>query len=425
MASSDTLDQTEALTKDVITDSLVSGRSIAIGRVLENISLGLVKNLFESGNYGEVVNVVSDLLIEKTTPFLLKARGESYAKIHNYKNAIEDFKLALKFTPNCYMTLNNLGLAYKEVGLLEEASERFEQAIKLSPEFAEAYNNYGNVQSEQANLLGAKSSYLKSIDLQPNNAPALWNLHSTANDIDQAKAILELCLEKDAEYEPAIYSLATINAFKGNTDFLDWILTTEVAEESTLRSIQWILSLPVLPKLEFNRWRVFDFAMESSIKERAFYEFGVWMGGSFRYLAPNYKNSYGFDTFAGLPEDWHNVPSGTYSSFGKVPKIDDAEFVIGEFSESLPKFFKTKKPLAGLINFDADLYSSTLSALYHSRKVIDESSVLVFDELIVNQNWEIDEYKALAEFCKDFRFAYQVTCVSLFTKQVVLKLQRL
>jgi tetratricopeptide (TPR) repeat protein len=415
---------TDEFSTEIVKDSLTNGGDISMSSVLEKISLSLIKNLFESENYKEVVNVTSELLCEKITPFLLKARGESYAKIHDYKNAIDDFLRALELSPDCHKTLNNLGMAYKEVGLLDEAALKLEQAIEILPEFAEAHNNYGNVQSEQADTSSARLSYLKSIDLQPSNADALWNLHSTVNDIDQAKAILEACLEKDAGYEPAIYSLATINAFKGNTDFLDWILTTEIAADSTLRSIQWILSLPVLPKLEFNRWRVFDFAMESSIKERAFYEFGVWMGESFRYLGRNYKRSYGFDTFAGLPEDWHNIPSGTYSSFGKVPKIPGAKFIVGEFSESLPKFFSSKRPMGGLLNFDADLYSSTAHALYHSRSVIDDASILVFDELIVNQNWELDEYKALNEFCKEFNLAYEVTCVSLFTKQVVLRLRR-
>ena len=50
--------------------------------------------------------------------------------------------------------------------------------------------------------------------------------------------------------------------------------------------------------------------------------------------------------------------------------------------------------MAGLINFDADLYSSTITALNHARPVIDTSTVLVFDEFIVNRNWEHDEFRA-------------------------------
>ena len=89
----------------------------------------------------------------------------------------------------------------------------------------------------------------------------------------------------------------------------------------------------------------------------------------------------------------------------------------------MPKFFAKKRPLASLINFDADLYSSTLCALNSSLPVIDGKTVLVFDELIVNHQWENDEYKALVEFCTNHKFNFEVHMVSLFTKQVVVTLQ--
>ena len=408
---------------DTFSNLLNNNPLLSITSVLSAVSTNLVKDLFHSGSYKEVIKVTSDLLKEQNNSFFRKARGESYAKLKNYSRAIADFSIALDKDSSCYKTHNNIGLAYKEIGLLELSANHLSEAIRLNPSFSEAYNNYGNVKSEQADIKSARKNYLKCIELDPNNAAAFWNLHSTCNDIDNAKAILELCLEKDVEFEPAVYTLATINAFKGNTDFLKWILSTEVASESTLRSISWILSLPTIPRLEFNRWSVFDFAIKNSVKSRAFYEFGVWMGESFRYLEKYYSKSFGFDTFEGLPEDWHDVPSGSYSSFGKIPKIGQGEFIVGEFSQSLPNFFRKKQPLAGLLNFDADLYSSTSCALENSKSVIDDASVLVFDELIVNENWEQDEYKAVQEFCHKFNLKYDVMCVSLFTKQVVLKVR--
>jgi hypothetical protein len=80
--------------------------------------------------------------------------------------------------------------------------------------------------------------------------------------------------------------------------------------------------------------------------------------------------------------------------------------------------------MASLINFDADLYSSTLCALNNSNKVIDEKTILVFDEFIINNKWEEDEYKALNEFCDNLGFNYEVIAISLFTKQVAVKLKK-
>ena len=51
------------------------------------------------------------------------------------------------------------------------------------------------------------------------------------------------------------------------------------------------------------------------------------------------KNETLFDTFEGLPEDWHNEKAGSYSSDGKIPKIEGGEFIVGKFEDTLPEFF--------------------------------------------------------------------------------------
>jgi stalled ribosome rescue protein Dom34 len=47
---------------------------------------------------------------------------------------------------------------------------------------------------------------------------------------------------------------------------------------------------------------------------------------------------------------------------------------------------------------------------------------LIFDELIINKNWEQDEFKALNEFCSDNNCTFEVVAVSFYTKQVAVKL---
>ena len=118
------------------------------------------------------------------------------------------------------------------------------------------------------------------------------------------------------------------------------------------------------------------------------------------------------------------MPKGSYSSFGSIPKISGGELIAGEFKNTLPEFFSKQKPLASLINFDADLYSSTLCALNYSHKVIDEKTVLIYDEFLMNEKWENDEYKALNEFCDSFNMSYSVIAVCFFSKQVAVKLKK-
>ena len=78
--------------------------------------------------------------------------------------------------------------------------------------------------------------------------------------------------------------------------------------------------------------------------------------------------------------------------------------------------------MASIINFDADLYSSTICALNFAKPVIDQHTILIFDEFIINKNWEQDEYKALEEFCKNNDCTYEVLAISFFTKQVAVKI---
>ena len=189
-----------------------------------------------------------------------------------------------------------------------------------------------------------------------------------------------------------------------------------------MRSFNWVFNLPKLPKLHFHRWALFDQMMQLSEKHRPFYEFGVWRGEAFKYLIKTFKRGYGFDTFEGLPEDWDGKKAGAYSSKGNIPKIDGGKFIVGKFEDTLPKFFAKVRPKASIINFDADLYSSTICALNYAKPVIDQHTILIFDEFIINPNWEEDEYKALEEFCANNGYTYEVLAVSFFAMQVAVKI---
>lgn len=396
---------------------------IGLGEI-DQVLVDLLAKLFCKGDYDTVLKLAGDLLVDyPRSIYLNNIIAETSALVNEVHTAIHHYKMVLNENSNLPNAHNNIAVAYKNIGLLDRAEDHLKTAIKLKPDFAQAFNNIGNVASDKADMETARKHFLKSIELDPSKANAYWNLHSTTKDIDVAKSIVELCLEQESNYEPAVYTLAAINAYKGDRQFFDWLMNTDVASDSVLRSIEWILSLPKLPVLHFNRWSLFDAAIAMSDRSRPFYEYGVWMGESFKYLIKAYKKGYGFDTFTGLPEDWNSIPQGTYSSYGNIPKIEGGEFIVGEFSETLPRFFAKKRPKASLLNFDADLYSSTLCALNYSLPVIDSKTVLVFDELIVNNDWENDEYKALIEFCLEYNFKFDVHMVSLFTKQVGITLK--
>ncbi|MEX0964734.1 MAG: tetratricopeptide repeat protein [Pseudohongiellaceae bacterium] len=348
--------------------------------------------------------------------------GNAHKDAGDLVKAIDSYQQALRIDPDCAEVYNNLANALKDKGELEQAINSYRQAIQIRRDYAEAYNNLGSALKEKGSLEQAINSYQQALALRPDYTDAAWNLVGTAADIDAAEVWLQRCLAVDQDYVDAKIGLAVLRYFKGDSKDFDDLMRSSWRDHPSMRSMEWVSNLPSLPELYFNRWSFFDNIIALSNQERPFYEFGVFTGESFKYLIKAYTSGFGFDTFEGLPEDWHEERAGSYSSGGRVPEVAGGEFVVGRFEETLPTFFAEPRPIASVINFDADLYSSTICALSYARSVIDSETILIFDEFIVNEHWEQDEYKALNEFCKENNCSYDVLAVSFFTKQTAVRL---
>ena len=346
-----------------------------------------------------------------------KKKGELNLAIDSYNKAIES-------KPDFAEAYLNLGTIFDERGDLDAAISSYKKALEINPHYAIAYNNMGVAFNKKADLKMAIESHKKALIIEPNNAEAYWNLYGTSSDITIAKEWLTKCLNSDAHNTIAKLTLAALNFYEHNEGNIKSSIDESLWDHPYTRSFSWCFSLPKLPKLYFTRWNFFDAVSKKAVPNRPFYEYGVWRGASFEYLIKIFKKGYGFDTFEGLPEDWHYEKAGTYSSEGIVPKIDEGEFISGKFKDTLPEFFSVSRPMASLINFDADLFSSTLCALNYSKSIIDNHTILIFDEFLINELWECDEHKALEDFCKKNDFSYEVIAVSFFTKQVAVKLLR-
>ena len=352
--------------------------------------------------------------------------GTIFKELKEFQKAKDCYERAIQLNPNYTIAHYNLGIIFKQFGLSQKAVGYFEKAIEINPNYAAAYNGLGIIFTELGNnIKKAKSCFEKAIKINPNYADIYWNLHSLVSNIDEAIEILKKLIHIDNNHFNAKSMLACLEYFKGNHKNFNNLINSNKSNDSYIRSFQWVFSLPKLPKLFFNKKDFFDGVTAISDKSKPFYEFGVWNGVSFKYLINTFGRGFGFDTFTGIPEKWHDNPAGTYSSFGSIPQISGGEFIVGKFEDTLPKFFSKKRPVASLINFDADLYSSTICALNNTKDIIDENTILVFDEFLMNDHWEDDEYKALEEFCNNFNFSYDVLAVSFYTKQIGVKLKKL
>ena len=352
--------------------------------------------------------------------------GNTFKNLGKYEDAQISFKKAIDLNPNFAEAHNNLGNILNELGKLNEAQTSYQKAITLKPDYAEAYNSLGVTLKELGNLNEAESSHKYAIKLNPDFADAYWNLYGIQKNILIAEKWIDKCLEVNKNYLVAKLTKAALRFYQGECDLYENLMQSKFKHHSYIRSFSWVFNLPNQPELHFNKWHFFDAIIKKSEVSKPFYEFGVWRASSFKYLIKTFKKGYGFDTFEGLPEDWDVgdaiEKAGAYSSDGIVPKIKGGEFIVGKFEDTLPTFFSENRPIASLINFDADLYSSTICALNNSKSIMDRDTILIFDEFIINDSWEQDEFKALNEFCLLNNFQYEVIAVSFFTKQVAIKL---
>lgn len=349
--------------------------------------------------------------------------GNVYRKTGKQVFAIKEYRHALSLNPTYAEAYNNLANVFQDQGRRDEAILYYKKAIDLKPKYVEAINNMGNVLKQQGMVDAARLKYEEALRINPNYASAAWNMSGVARNINDARSWLKLCINSNSQHLEAMLVLSALDYLSGDEQKFHEIANSNLRSHPYVRSFIWIFEADAASKLCFNRWELFDFVANEVPADRPFYEFGVWRGEAFEYLIKKFRKGFGFDTFQGLPEDWHDELAGTYSSQGKIPDIAGGEFIVGKFEDTLPSFFETKRPVASVINFDADLYSSTICALQNSRSVIDESTILIFDEFLMNDNWEQDEYKALEEFCDIFNLVYDVVAFSFFSKQVAVKLR--
>ena len=153
-----------------------------------------------------------------------------------------------------------------------------------------------------------------------------------------------------------------------------------------------------------------------------------------RYMVNYYEKKLFIIFLPGFMSDIEGKKPQTFKKFATKNKLgflaleylghgkSSGEFIKGKFEDTLPVFFSKNRPIASVMNFDADLYSSTICALNYSKNVMDKNTILIFDELLMNESWEHDEFKALNEFCSANNLSYQVIAISFYTKQVAVKL---
>lgn len=160
------------------------------------------------------------------------------------------------------------------------------------------------------------------------------------------------------------------------------------------------------------------------------FQFGVFKGQTARILESfvlGQQKLHLFDSFEGLPEDWHNTVfnKGSFKiEDNEIPRFDPARTLIhkGWFSETLPEFVSRYNRPIPFIHLDADLYSSTLTVLEELNALIVPGTILLFDEFFLPTETGIsdDECRAffnwVEKYDRDFQFLWRTEWVQLAIK---------
>ena len=159
-------------------------------------------------------------------------------------------------------------------------------------------------------------------------------------------------------------------------------------------------------------WYLSETLLDKGNRAIDYLEFGVFEGASIRFWNAANQNAssrfFGFDSFEGLPEDWHSgKKKGAFSTRGKLPQIGDprVSFVAGWFQKSLRGFMASYHPQGQLvIHVDCDLYSSTLYCLTTLDPVISSGTLIVLDDFFD----ALHVYRALMDYCSANMRAYKL-----------------
>jgi hypothetical protein len=163
--------------------------------------------------------------------------------------------------------------------------------------------------------------------------------------------------------------------------------------------------------LYFSRQDLWNLAFSRINNSGLILEFGVHAGESVNFFATKTSRQiHGFDSFVGLPENWHGTPldSGAFNLNGKLPAVaDNVKLHKGWFSETLDDFLLGNPEPVSLIHIDSDLYSSAKYILETLNKRFVSGSLILFDEHHGYPDWENGEFKALNEFGSHFGVTYR------------------
>ena len=165
-------------------------------------------------------------------------------------------------------------------------------------------------------------------------------------------------------------------------------------------------------------------ALHAAPAEGVALEIGVATGTTLGIIAAARPSEvFGFDSFAGLPEDWRlGYDAGEFAQ--EPPEVEGAELVVGLFADTLPGFLAAHPGPVAFVHVDCDLYSSTATVLEHLAPRFVEGTVVLFDEYYNYPGWQEHEHRAWCELVGRTGLEFDYAGLTMDDEQVWVRVTR-
>jgi Flp pilus assembly protein TadD len=305
---------------------------------------------------------------------------------------------AIAISPYSSRLHDALGSVLERIGDRAGAAEVLHRAGEVDPNNAEAANAHARLLLSSGHIDAAIAEWQRAVGLGCVDKRAyreLVRLLIQAGDLDAAQAVARRATERfpedddlDAELAAALdggNTSSTATAARIGRDETPTVAPArpERARRLNSQQIRMLRGTQALdeiynprpPKVILERGqrdRLYDI-----VRERlgdcalTYLEFGVYRGWSIAAIAKKFGSPdarfVGFDSFEGLPERWSaDHAAGHFATGGAATTSSDGRvrFIEGWFQNTVPDFLQSHR-IAGpvLVNFDSELYSSTLFLL--------------------------------------------------------------
>jgi tetratricopeptide (TPR) repeat protein len=186
--------------------------------------------------------------------------GATYAKMGQWRSALEEYEKVLFYLPDDPEALNNIGACHNKLGDIEESIKCRQKALVAYPDYAEAHVNLGNSYLYKKEFMAAIDEYTRAIDIWQKDERvytiAYFNRAVCYNNLEMfEKAIADYEIVKKYdfgnEFIDAYQRQGNIYALQGDhvkaiDDFTEMTKRTKSSEEKAVAYNSRAVSFAVL-----------------------------------------------------------------------------------------------------------------------------------------------------------------------------------